>query len=165
MAKYTRYSKHDHKLLAMWASDCADHVLPFFERVNPTDYRPREAIAVLRTWIRMGVFNMSTIRGSSLAAHAAAREAEEASAARFAARAAGQAVATVHVPQHAYGSAYYALKAVVAADAAHAESKLAEEMKWIAQHLDETLRQDVLSRIIIEKRSKRFVIEIQKEGI
>lgn len=26
----------DHHLLANWAADCAQHVLPFFERSNPT---------------------------------------------------------------------------------------------------------------------------------
>jgi hypothetical protein len=42
---------------------------------------------------------MPVIRGASLAAHSAAREVnQEDVAARFAARAAGQAVATAHVP-------------------------------------------------------------------
>jgi hypothetical protein len=105
---------------------------------------------------------MSEIRGASLAAHAAARNAEEGSAAHFAAHAAGQAVATAHVPQHAYGSAYYALKAVSAADPANAEVKIAEELTWITQHLAENLRQEILSRITIQKRGNQFIIKIQK---
>ena len=45
------------------------------------------------------MFKMADIRESSLAAHAAAREVKENDdAARSAARAAGQAVATAHVP-------------------------------------------------------------------
>ncbi|MDL1897834.1 hypothetical protein FBQ82_16360 [Anaerolineae bacterium CFX7] len=28
----------DHQLLALWAADCAEHVLHFFEEVRPPDY-------------------------------------------------------------------------------------------------------------------------------
>ncbi len=158
-----KYSKQDQRLLALWAADCAEHVLPFFETAYPKDNRPRKAIETCRTWVRTGVFKMAEIRGASLAAHVAARNAAEGSAAHFAAHAAGQAVATVHVPQHAYGSAYYALKAVAAADPANAEVKIAEELNWITRHLAENLRQEILSRIIIQKRGDQFVIKIQKD--
>src|SRR4029453_7690487 len=105
-------------------------VLFFFEQAYPDDDRPRRAIAVCRTWVRTGVFKMADIRGASLAAHAAARQARANNAAFFAARAAGQAVATAHVPQHAFGGAYYALKAIAAADPDHAEVKVAQEQNW-----------------------------------
>jgi len=81
---------------------------------------------------------MADIRKASLAAHAAAREAKENSAACFAARAAGQAVATAHVPEHAFGAAYYALK--VAADSANAKVEIAKELTWQYRHLPEKLR-------------------------
>ena len=35
----------DHHRLALWAADCAEHVLPVFEAARPDDRRPREAIA------------------------------------------------------------------------------------------------------------------------
>ncbi|WP_092011031.1 putative immunity protein [Brevibacterium siliguriense] len=34
----------DHQLLALWAADCAEHVLPFFDSESPGDGRPRDAI-------------------------------------------------------------------------------------------------------------------------
>src|SRR5438132_13855695 len=34
----------DHRLLAIWAADCAQHVLPHFEHARPKDSRPRRAI-------------------------------------------------------------------------------------------------------------------------
>ena len=89
--------------MATWAAECAERVLPFFEKAYPKDDRPRKAIEACRTWVRTGVFKMAEIRGASLGAHAAARAAKENHAAHFAARAAGQAVATAHVPQHAFG--------------------------------------------------------------
>ncbi|WP_417582080.1 putative immunity protein [Pelagibacterium sp.] len=50
------------------------------------------------------------VRSASLAAHASAKDVKTDEAACEAAHAAGQAVATAHVPQHAYGGAYYALR-------------------------------------------------------
>ena len=105
---------------------------------------------------------MTDIRGASLAAHDAAREAKENDAACFAAHAAGQAVATAHVPQHAYGSAYYALKSIAANDLTNAGDKIAEERSWQAQHLPEHLRQEIMKRITIQKKGKKIIIKIQK---
>jgi hypothetical protein len=31
----------DHRLLALWAAACAEHVLPLFEAAQPGDARPR----------------------------------------------------------------------------------------------------------------------------
>jgi len=157
-----KYNKQDQRSLATWAADCAERVLPFFEKVYPKDDRPRKAIEACRTWVRTGVFKMAEIRGASLAAHDAARAAKENDAACFAAHAAGQAVATAHVPQHAYGSAYYALKAVVAIDPANAEVEIAEEHSWQSRHLPKNLRQEVMKRMIIQKKGNRIIIKIQK---
>src|SRR5436305_741135 len=91
----------DQKTLAVWAIDCAERVLPFFEQQFPDDQRPRHAIEALQAWIDTGVFKMAAIRKASLDAHAAARDVGADTAARSAGRAAGQAVATAHVPRHA----------------------------------------------------------------
>lgn len=149
-------------MLAAWAADCAERVLSFFEEAYPQDERPRSAIETCRTWIRTGVFKMSVIREASLASHAAAREAKLNESACFAARAAGQAVATAHVPQHAYGGAYYALKAIAAADPANAETRIAEELNWQSQHLSQNLRREIMSRIIIQHTDSGLSIKIQK---
>ncbi len=157
-----KYSEQDQRSLATWAADCAERVLPFFEKAYPKDDRPRKAIEACRTWVRTGVFKMADIRGASLAAHAAAREAKENNTACFAARAAGQAVATAHVPQHALGGAYYALKAVAVADPANAEVKIAKERNWQSRRLQKNLRQEILNKIIIQKRDDGIFIKIQK---
>lgn len=126
----------DHKTLALWAIDCAERVLPYFEEKYPADNRPRKAIETLKTWIDTGVFKMAVIRTASLDAHAAAREVGEDSPARSAARAAGQAVATAHVPRHAYGPAIYAQQAIYrASNPAEADAAVARERDWQYQHL------------------------------
>ena len=50
-------------------------------------------------------------------------------------------MATAHVPQHAFGAAYYALKAVAAAHSAKAEVKIAMELSWQSRRLPKNLRQ------------------------
>jgi hypothetical protein len=128
--------KTDHKTLAVWAIDCAERVLPYFEEQYPEDHRPRHAIETLQTWINTGVFRMAVIRKASLASHAAAREVGEDNAARSAARAAGQAVATAHVPTHSIGAAIYALQAIHrATSSTDADSAVAKERDWQYQHL------------------------------
>jgi hypothetical protein len=159
---YKKYSREDQRSMAIWAADCAERILFFFEEAFPKDDRPRKAIEACRRWVHTGVFRMTDIRGASLAAHDAARDAKANDAACFAAHAAGQAVATAHVPQHAYGGAYYALKAIAANDPMNAEAKVAEECNWQSQHLPEHLRHEIMNRIIIQKKAKRIVIKIKK---
>ena len=159
---HKKYGREDQRSLAIWAADCAERVLPLFEREHPEDDRPRKAIEECRTWVRTGVFRMADIRGASLASHAAARDARENEAACLAAHAAGQAVATAHVPQHAYGSAYYALKAVEATDPVTAEVRVARERSWQARRLPENLREDMMQRLVIRKKGNRTIIKIQK---
>jgi hypothetical protein len=72
-------------------------------------------------------------------------------------------VATAHVPQHAFGAAYYALKAIAAADPANAEVKVAKERNWQSRRLPKNLRQEIMNRIIIQKRDDGIFIKIQKD--
>jgi len=98
----------DHRLLAMWAADCAQHVLHFFEQVKPGDDRPRRAIEQAHAWVR-GEITMTQARTAAGHAMGAARELS--GAAREAAYAAGQAAAVAHVAAHELGAAAYAIRA------------------------------------------------------
>jgi hypothetical protein len=158
-----KYNKQDQKLLAAWAAECAERVLPYFENANTKDDRPRQAIEICRIWIRTGEMKMAVIRGASLQAHAAAREVIENKAACFAARAAGQAVATAHVAQHAFGAPYYALKAIEAADPGNAEVNIAKEWNWQVKHLSAKLRDEVIQRVKIIKVRNGYSIKIHKD--
>jgi hypothetical protein len=101
-----------HRLLAEWAAECAEHVLPLFEAVQPMDPRPRRAVEQARAWTR-GEITMTQARAAAGHANAAARE--QSGAARHAAHAAGQAAAVAHVAAHELGAAAYAIKATRAA--------------------------------------------------
>jgi hypothetical protein len=134
-----KFNKQGQKDLAIWAADCAEHILKYFKKEYPKDDRPRKAIEECRKWAKTSVFKMADIRSASLAAHAAARTAPENSLARFAARAAGQAVATAHAPEHAFGASYYALK-VIAADSNNNKEKIIKEYNWQLKRLPENLK-------------------------
>lgn len=126
------------KILAIWAIDCAERVLPYFAENYPDDPRPRDALDTLRAWIATGEFHMKVIRTASLASHAAARDAGEDSPARSAARAAGQAVATAHVSTHSLGAAIYAQQAAWrAAKPEEAVAAVAAERDWQYRRLVE----------------------------
>ena len=127
-------SKLDHKTLVIWATDCAQHALPYFEEKYTKDNRPRKAIQAGRAWIR-GEIAMSEARTAAFAAHAAARDANP-DAARAAARAAGHAAATAHVAGHAVHAATYAARAAGhTVDSIDVDAAIAKERDWQYQQL------------------------------
>lgn len=130
----------DHRMLATWAADCAERVLPLFESAQPDDDRPRTAIAACREWVRTGIFHMAAIRRASLDAHAAARSVDETGAAHAAARSAGQAVAAAHVRDHAIAAAWYAASARRNAGVGDERLTAAvREREWQIQHMRDLL--------------------------
>ncbi len=126
-----KLSSLDRTSMAIWAADCAEHVLPLFTETQPNDERPRLAIEAARAWAR-GDIKVGQARAAALASHAAARECTDA-AACAAARAAGHAAATAHMAGHAVHAAEYAVKAVMSASASAA---VAEESAWQCARLD-----------------------------
>ena len=142
-----------HRLLASWAANCAEHVLPLFTARYPGDDRPRQAIETARAWSR-GEASIYEARETAFAAHAAARSASDA-AAREAARSAGHAVATAHMADHELGAAAYAIKAVRLSSPAEVATLAGErECQWQREHLPEAIRELVLSDE--ERRNQKF---------
>lgn len=146
----------DHRLLAVWAADCAQHVLHFFEDAQPGDDRPRRAIELARAWARGEITMTKTpTRGRprrpswwaprAAAGHANAAARDVLGAAKEAAQAAGQAGAVAHVAAHELGAAAYAIRA--ARSAAHdGEREKAGRMEclWQRAQLPSQIRELVL---------------------
>jgi len=132
----------DHRLLAIWAADCAQHVLEFFEEAQPNDHRSRKAIEVARAWAR-GEITWTQARMIAFAANAAAREVH--GAAREAAHAAGQAGAVGHVAAHELGAAAYAIRAMRAGASVEEQEKAGRlECRWQRAKLPSGIRELVL---------------------
>ena len=110
-------SDDDRRLVARWAADCAERVLPLFERVALSDRRPREAIEGAREFARGGK-RTARLRSLAWAAYRAARDVDDPAAAP-AARAAGLAAAAAYLhptataqqAKHVLGPAVYAARA------------------------------------------------------
>ena len=132
----------DHRLLALWAASCAEHVLDLFEPAQPGDRRPRQAIDHARAWVR-GEVTMTQARAAGGHAMGAARDLR--GAPRHAAYAAGQAGAVAHVAAHELGAAAYAIKAArAAAPQSGSEAAGRLECRWQRNQLPAAIRELVL---------------------
>lgn len=132
----------DHRLLAEWAADCAQHVLHLFEQERPGDERPRLAIEQARAWVR-GETRMQQARDAAGHANGAARYLS--GAPRWAAYAAGQAAAVAHVAAHELGAAAYAIRAARASALEDGREQAGRrECQWQRDQLPGAIRELVL---------------------
>jgi hypothetical protein len=132
----------DHHRLAVWAANCAEHVLHHFEQARPGDDRPRRAIGLGRAWAR-GEIPWAEARTAAGHANAAARDLR--GAARHAAYAAGQAAAVGHVAAHDLGAAAYAIRAAQAAAPDEQQVDAGRvECRWQRAQLPDEIRELVL---------------------
>ena len=107
------FTDTDHLIAAEQAHSEALAVLAIFERIEPDDHRPRLALEALLAWMK-GEASVTEVRQAAFDAHEAARDVSD-EAARFAARACGQAASVAHVITHAPHATRYAEKAKIAA--------------------------------------------------
>jgi len=120
----------ERRLLAAWAADRAERVLPIFEAARPGDARVRLAVAQARAFAAGALPVADAIRRRGGAAGAAAREAPT-PAARAAAYAAEQAAACAHMGAHALGAAGYAAKALALSSGDGGDEVVREECRRV----------------------------------
>lgn len=130
-------SESHRRIVAVWAADCAEHVLPLFEAEAPADARPRDAIARTRAFARGDLGVAEEIRRRFVAGRAAHSVSGQAAVA--AARAAAQAAGVAHMGAHALGAAAYAAKAAGATPAS-GEDAVDEEIRWQLARLSSDAR-------------------------
>lgn len=138
-------SREHHNQLIIWATDCAEHVFPFFEDQSKAG-RLLDALGAARAWAK-GKISVGEARKASLGAIAVANESVN-QAAIAVARAIGHAVATAHMADHSLGAAEYALKAVKAIGGATDSERI-----WQDDHLPPQIKELVLSA----RNAKRFM--------
>ena len=135
--------RESHSILASWAADCAERVLPLYERTEK-DSRPQKAILTGRAWAA-GKLKTKIAMKASLAAHAAARATKNPVAAA-AARSAGQAVATAHCADHSMGALLYVLK-IHRLRGTSFEREIEGQIAKLPRKLRPMVRQGILSRL------------------
>ena len=132
-----------------WTADCAERALPLFEARAGSDSRPRAAIEGIREFAAGGN-RTARLRSLAVAAHAAAREVADPTAAA-AARAAGSAAASaythpladVHQTKHVVGAAAYTALALELDDVGD-PSVGAREVRWGIEHAPPEAREVLL---------------------
>jgi hypothetical protein len=92
MKEYFEISIRDLQIASKWAVESAESVLEIFEKNNPDDYRPRNAIEGAKSFVICGIRTI-TLRKLALDAFRASKETND-MAASFAANAASLAAAT-----------------------------------------------------------------------
>jgi hypothetical protein len=103
--------KEQHRQLIKRAADCVRHVFPLFGK--KIDGRLENALLIAKAWEK-GKASVGDARNAAFGVLALARELDDQVSIAIA-RAAGHAVATAHMADHAPGAAEYAIKAVALA--------------------------------------------------
>lgn len=129
-------SEADRRVVAAWAADCAEHVLPIFEAAAPGDDRPRELIARARAFADGKLDTAEGIRRRFVGGVPAGEVGAPAAAA---ARAAGQAAAVPHMGAHALGAAAYAARAAGLAAPDRTEA-VDQEVHWQLDRMSAAVR-------------------------
>ncbi|MCS5732845.1 putative immunity protein [Herbiconiux daphne] len=138
MASAQTLSEPDRRLVAAWAADCAERVLPLFEAEAPADDRPRDAIARARRFSDGELDAAGEIRRRFVANRAA--HVVDSPAAKAAAWSAGQAAGVAHMGAHALGAAAYAAKAAALAAPGESAEAGEAEIAWQLEHLSDEVR-------------------------
>lgn len=148
-AEYFTLSMESLRAIGGWAAECAERVLPVFERHAVSDSRPRAAIEGIREFAAGGS-RKARLRTLAMAAHAAAREADDPGA-EAAARAAGVAAASAYIhpladvqqTKHIVGTAAYAALALEL-DGGGDRSIGGAEVAWAIEHAPAEAREVLL---------------------
>lgn len=113
--------------LRLFAADCAEHVLPIYEREYPNDARPRNAIQAARDYAE-GRIDAAARDAACAAARDAERDAERAAA--WAASAAWAAIAASATSRHSRPTQASVVIALAAASCAAHRVAIAAERAW-----------------------------------
>ena len=140
MASPQALSEADRRIVAAWAADCAERVLPLFEREAPDDIRPRDAIERTRAFSRGELDAAGEIRRRFVAGRAAHNVSPAAAAA---AKAAAQAAGVAHMGAHALGAAAYAAKAAGLASPETPDAGR-DEIRWQLDRVSPRVREALL---------------------
>lgn len=127
----------DRRLVALWAADSAERVLPLFEAEAPDDGRARDGIERTRGYGRGEIDAAGQVRRRFDAGRAA--QSVKSSAAVAAARAAGQASGVARMGAHALGAPVFAARAASLNAAGHGSARH-DEVRWQLEHMTPATR-------------------------
>lgn len=137
-----------HRQLIKWACICVEHVLPVLDKTLNEELK--NILWVAKEWAK-GNVTVGEARNASLNAIAIANELSNPVDIAIV-RAAGHAVATAHMAEHALVAALYVLKAVK-----NTWKSVEVERKWQNEQLPKDIRDLVLSTRCIKEKALNIV--------
>lgn len=110
--KPVKQYSNEHKILALWAIDCLNRILPIFKLKYPNDTILQTAVTTLQKWIN-GEAKMWDARKYTYTVLQFAKSMEEYDKPYSQiVRATSHCLATCHVPTHSEGTAMYVVSAI-----------------------------------------------------
>ncbi len=131
----------EHKILALWAIDCLNRMLPLFEAKYPDETIPKTAVDTLKKWINDEIKMWDARKYTyTVLALARALEKDDKPYSQIV-RAASHCLATCHVPTHSEGSAMYVVSAIkqINKDKDNVIELMENERIWQINHLKEMI--------------------------
>ncbi|MDD2217215.1 MAG: hypothetical protein PHX63_02135 [Eubacteriales bacterium] len=139
--KLVKQYSNEHKILALWAIDCLNRVLPLFEVKYPNETTLKTAIGTLQKWINDEI-KMWDARKYTYTVLALAKtiEKEDKPYSQIV-RSTAHCLATCHVPTHSEGTAMYVVSAIKLINKGKSDviSLMEDERKWQINHLKELM--------------------------
>ncbi|MBE6011589.1 MAG: hypothetical protein E7234_03420 [Lachnospiraceae bacterium] len=142
MIKPVKQYSNEHKVLALWAIDCLNRVLPLSETKYPNETILKTAVDTLQKWINDEI-KMWDARKYTYTVLALAKTMEKTDKPYSQiVRAASHCLATCHVPAHSEGTAMYVVSAIKLLNKSRADViKLMEDKRiWQINHLKELMK-------------------------
>lgn len=149
--KPVKQYSNEHKILAVWAIDCLNRVLPLFEIKYPNEIILKTAVGTLQKWIHDEIKMWDARKYTyTVLALAKAMEKDDKPYSQIV-RATSHCIATCHVPTHSEGTAMYVVSAIKLLNSGKANvvALMEDERMWQINHLRELMNKP-LSKIQTE---------------
>lgn len=139
--KPVKQNSNEHKILALWAVDCLNRILPLVELKYPNETVLKTAVSTLQKWMNYEIKMWDARKYTyTVLALAKAMEKDDKPYSQIV-RATSHCLATCHVPTHSEGTAMYVISAIKLLNKNKADviSLMESERTWQINHLKELM--------------------------
>ncbi len=110
--KPVKQYSNEHKILALWAIDCLNRILPLFEMKYPNEIILKTAVGTLQKWINDEIKMWDARKYTYTVLGLAKTMEKDDKPYSQVVRATSHCLATCHVPTHSEGTAMYVVSAI-----------------------------------------------------
>lgn len=151
--KHVKQNSNEHKILALWAIDCLNRILPSFEKKYPNETILQTAVDTLKKWINSEI-KMWDARKYTYTVLTLAKTIEKNDKPYSQiVRATSHCLATCHVPTHSEGTAMYVVSAIRLLNESREDviDLMEDERRWQINHLKKLMNNQLSSDFYINE--------------